>query len=107
VADSLDLNPGWATVFAALATAIATVIVAYRQFKKNGISAEEAQVIIQAAIADMEAKRVILEDRNMAVHMRQIEKERRIEAEEQLQAMHEALHSCKRKYDELRRRTKS
>jgi formylmethanofuran dehydrogenase subunit B len=91
VADSFDPSSGWATVFAAIATAIATVIVAYRQFRKNGITAEEAQTIIQAAIADMETKRAILEERNMAVHMRQIEKERRIEVEEQLKAMHEAL----------------
>jgi hypothetical protein len=93
-------NTGWVAAFI---SAVASIIIAYRKFRKDGISAEEAQNIIKAAMLDLESKRAVLEERNLAVHLREVEKDRRQELEEQMKVLRDSLDRCTERYEELLR----
>jgi predicted acetyltransferase len=88
-ADQDFSNSTWVAVIAAIATPIATVLVAYRRFRTNGISREEAKQIFQAALADIEQKRALVEESNAAQF--------------QIKELTTALTNYKRRYEELRR----
>jgi hypothetical protein len=74
-------NDRLVAIIGALAIPIAMVIVAFRQFRLNGVSAVQVNAIIAAAIADVEAKHAIIEDRNKTVMLLELERRERERAE--------------------------
>lgn len=91
----------WLAVVAAIATPIATVAVAWRQFRKNGMSSEEVKAILEAAMADQEGKQKIVEERNRAVTMLEIVTRERERIERDRDEMEDRLRQCRNRADDL------
>lgn len=87
-------------IIAAIASPIAGVFIAYRRYRTVGsLSSEDVTNIVQAAIIDQEKKRAIIEERNLVVHLHEIEKERRMDLERQLD-------ECRDRYENILNRRK-
>lgn len=91
----------WVAIVAAVATPLATIAVAWRQFRKNGLSAEEVKTILEAAMADQEGKQKIVEDRNNAVLMLELERRERARVEKDRDDMEDRLRQCRNRADDL------
>lgn len=87
-------------IIAAIASPIASIMIAYRRYRTVGsLSSEDVSNIVQAALMDQEKKRAIIEERNLTVHLHELEKERRREIEKQLD-------ECRDRYNDLLQRRK-
>jgi hypothetical protein len=85
-------------IIAAIASPVASIMIAYRRYRTVGsLSSEDVSNIVQAALMDQEKKRAIIEERNLLVHLQEVEKDRRKELEKQLE-------ECRNKYNDLQRR---